>query len=79
MMKPKQTSLRLSKNSSMIRDSISDHVSRFVRKSHAQSPYEHPGRGARALIEADLVDCIATCAAQLFYSTPPVRLWFLEK
>ncbi|HWM25731.1 MAG TPA: class I SAM-dependent DNA methyltransferase [Chthoniobacterales bacterium] len=34
----------------------------------------------RALIEADLVDCMVTLPGQLFYSTPiPVCLWFLVK
>jgi type I restriction enzyme M protein len=34
----------------------------------------------RALIEADLVDCMVALPGQLFYSTPiPVCLWFLAK
>ncbi len=34
----------------------------------------------RALIEADLVDCMVALPGQLFYSTPiPVCLWFLVK
>ena len=34
----------------------------------------------RALIEADLVDCMVALPGQLFYSTPiPVCLWFLTK
>ena len=34
----------------------------------------------RALIEADLVDCMVALPGQLFYSTPiPVCLWFLSK
>jgi type I restriction enzyme M protein len=34
----------------------------------------------RALIEADLVDCMITLPGELFYSTPiPVCLWFLSK
>ena len=34
----------------------------------------------RALIEADLVDCMVALPGQLFYSTQiPVCLWFLAK
>jgi type I restriction-modification system DNA methylase subunit len=34
------------------------------------------GAGSRALIEADLVDCMVALPGQLFYSTPiPVCLW----
>jgi type I restriction enzyme M protein len=34
----------------------------------------------RALIEADLVDCMVALPGQLFYSTPiPVCLWFITK
>ncbi|MEQ1579182.1 MAG: class I SAM-dependent DNA methyltransferase [Steroidobacteraceae bacterium] len=34
----------------------------------------------RAIIEADLVDCMVALPGQLFYSTPiPVCLWFLSK
>jgi type I restriction enzyme M protein len=34
----------------------------------------------RAIIEADLVDCMVAMPGQLFYSTPiPVCLWFLSK
>src|SRR5205085_11471340 len=34
----------------------------------------------RAIIEADLVDCMVALPGQLFYSTPiPVCLWFLRK
>ena len=34
----------------------------------------------RALIEADLVDCMVALPGQLFYSTQiPVCLWFLSK
>jgi len=38
------------------------------------------GEIRRALIEADLVDCMVALPGQLFYSTPiPVCLWFLSK
>jgi type I restriction enzyme M protein len=38
------------------------------------------GEIRKALIEADLVDCIVALPAQLFYSTQiPVCLWFLAK
>jgi len=38
------------------------------------------GEIRRALIEADLVDCMVALPGQLFYSTPiPVCLWFLAK
>src|SRR5206468_987335 len=38
------------------------------------------GEIRRAIIEADLVDCIVTLPGQLFYSTPiPVCLWFLTR
>jgi type I restriction enzyme M protein len=38
------------------------------------------GEIRRALIEADLVDCMIALPGQLFYSTPiPVCLWFLTK
>ena len=40
----------------------------------------HSGEGdiRRAIIEADLVDCIVAMPSQLFYSTPiPVCLWFI--
>jgi type I restriction enzyme M protein len=34
----------------------------------------------RAIVEADLVDCIVALPGQLFYSTPiPVCLWFLAR
>jgi type I restriction enzyme M protein len=38
------------------------------------------GEIRRALIEADLVDCMVALPSQLFYSTQiPVCLWFLTK
>jgi type I restriction enzyme M protein len=38
------------------------------------------GEIRRAIIEADLVDCMVALPGQLFYSTPiPVCLWFLSK
>lgn len=38
------------------------------------------GEIRRAIIEADLVDCMVALPGQLFYSTPiPVCLWFLAK
>lgn len=38
------------------------------------------GEIRRAIIEADLVDCMVAMPGQLFYSTPiPVCLWFLAK
>jgi type I restriction enzyme M protein len=38
------------------------------------------GEIRRAIIEADLVDCMVALPGQLFYSTPiPVCLWFLSR
>lgn len=38
------------------------------------------GEIRKAIIEADLVDCMVTLPGQLFYSTPiPVCLWFLSR
>ena len=38
------------------------------------------GEIRRALVEADMVDCMITLPGQLFYSTPiPACLWFLAR
>ena len=36
--------------------------------------------GGKAIIEADLVDCMVALPGQLFYTTPiPACLWFLDR
>jgi type I restriction enzyme M protein len=53
----------------------------FVLANGSMSSHQS-GEGdiRRALIEADLVDCMVALPGQLFYSTQiPVRLWFLVK
>ncbi len=53
----------------------------FVSANGAMSSNQS-GEGdiRRALVEADLVDCMVALPGQLFYSTPiPVCLWFLAK
>ncbi len=50
--------------------------------SNGSLSIEQSGQGEirRAIIEADLVDCVVALPGQLFYSTPiPVCLWFLAK
>jgi type I restriction enzyme M protein len=56
-------------------------IAGFVSANGAMSSNQS-GEGdiRRALIEADLVDCMVALPGQLFYSTPiPVCLWFLVK
>src|SRR6185503_18603367 len=44
------------------------------------SPHSGEGEIRRALVEADLVDCMVALPGQLFYSTQiPVCLWFLTR
>jgi type I restriction enzyme M protein len=53
----------------------------FVSANGAMSSNQSgEGEIRRAIIEADLVDCMVALPGQLFYSTPiPVCLWFLRK
>ena len=53
----------------------------FVSANGAMSSNQSGEREIRkAIIEADLVDCMVALPGQLFYSTPiPVCLWFLAK
>jgi type I restriction enzyme M protein len=56
-------------------------IAGFVSANGAMSSNQS-GEGdiRRALVEADLVDCMVALPGQLFYSTPiPVCLWFLVK
>ena len=51
-----------------------------LAKGSMSSNQSGEGDIRRALIEADLVDCMVTLPGQLFYSTQiPVCLWFLAK
>jgi type I restriction enzyme M protein len=58
-----------------------DGMAGFVSANGAMSSNQSgEGEIRRALIEADLVDCIVALPGQLFYSTQiPVCLWFLTK
>jgi type I restriction enzyme M protein len=53
----------------------------FVSANGAMSSNQSgEGEIRKAIIEADLVDCMVALPGQLFYSTPiPVCLWFLAK
>jgi type I restriction enzyme M protein len=56
-------------------------AARFVLANGSMSSNQS-GEGdiRKALIEADLVDCMVAMPGQLFYSTQiPVCLWFLSK
>ena len=58
-----------------------DGMAGFVSANGAMSSNQSgEGEIRRAIIEADLVDCIVALPGQLFYSTQiPVCLWFLTK
>ena len=58
-----------------------DGMAGFVSANGAMSSNQSgEGEIRKAIIEADLVDCIVALPGQLFYSTQiPVCLWFLTK
>jgi type I restriction enzyme M protein len=52
----------------------------FVLANGSLSAGGVEGKIRKAIIEADLVDCIVSLPGQLFYSTPiPVSLWFISR
>lgn len=61
---------------------LGDYPARIAIKTPKAKPHSLPRQRniRRALIEADLVDCMVTLPGQLFYTTPiAVCLWFLAK
>ena len=69
-------------NGSMSSNQSGDCPARSAMKTPKAKPQSLPRQRdiRRALIEADLVDCMVALPGQLFYSTQiPVCLWFLAK
>ena len=69
-------------NASMSSNQSGDCPARSAMKTPKAKPQSLPRQRdiRRALIEADLVDCMVALPGQLFYSTQiPVCLWFLAK
>jgi type I restriction enzyme M protein len=55
-------------------------IAGFVLANGSMSSNQSEGESRKAIIDADLVDCMVAMPGQLFYSTQiPVCLWFLTK